>query len=156
MLTSAEFSRLAARVDNAWRWGGGDELGTLNFLTGPRRPTAAGLVRTGDMVSCARDYDPSGGYPCLPQAGARLRLDRDEGPDWKAVNDQLLLPLHGLAAPTHLDALAHFFYQGTGYNGRPVGDVGPAGVSANAVTSCRGGIVGRGVLIDLPAARSVP
>ncbi len=40
MRTSAEFSRLAARVDNAGRWGGRDELGTLNFLTGPRRPSA--------------------------------------------------------------------------------------------------------------------
>ena len=51
MLTSAEFSRLAARVDNAGRRGGGDELGTLNFLTGPRRREAAGLVRTGAMVA---------------------------------------------------------------------------------------------------------
>ena len=156
MLTSAEFGRLAARVDNGGRWGGGDELGTLNFLTGPRRREAAGLVRTGTMVSCARKYDPAGAYPGPPPAGAGLRLDFDEGPDWKAVNDRLLLPLHGLGAPTHLDALAHFFYQGTGYNGRPVDDAGPAGVSANAVTSCQGGIGGRGVLIDLPAARGAP
>lgn len=66
MLTSAEFSRLAARVDNAGRWGSDDELGTLNFLTGAHRLEAAGLVRTGAMVSCARPYDPSGAVPPGP------------------------------------------------------------------------------------------
>jgi hypothetical protein len=132
VLTAAEFGRLAERVDNADRWGGSDELGTLNFLTGPRRRAAAGLISSGTMVSCARRYDPSG---AADPDQARLTLEFDEGPEWKAVNDRLLLPLHGLAAPTHLDALAHFFYQGTGYNHRPVSDLSPAGVSANAVTS---------------------
>jgi kynurenine formamidase len=150
MLSTAEFGRLAARVDNAGRWGDGDELGTLNFLTEPGRRTAAGLVRAGTMVSCARRYHPSG--PAAP-GGATLTLEFDEGPGWKAVNDRLQLPMHGPAAPTHLDALAHFFYQGIGYNHRTVADLSPAGVSANAVSSSEGGIAGRGVLIDLPAAR---
>jgi kynurenine formamidase len=150
MLSAAEFSRLADRVDNAGRWGDGDELGTLNFLTEPSRLAATDLVRAGTMVGCARRYHPS--RPAGP-GEARLTLEFDEGPGWRAVNDRLLLPLHGATAPTHLDALAHFFYQGTGYNRRTVADLSPAGVSANAVTSSEGGIAGRGVLIDLPAAR---
>ena len=85
MLSAAEFSRLAARVDNAGRWGDGDELGTLNFLTEQGRREAAGLMRTGTMVSCARRYQPSG--PAGP-GEARLTLEFDEGPGWKAVNDR--------------------------------------------------------------------
>jgi hypothetical protein len=136
VLTRAGFDALAARVDNAGRWGSDDELGTLNFLTGQRRLDAARLVRTGAMVSCARPFHPSGTATPHPGSGAaRLTLEFDEGPDTKAVNDRLLLSMHGQDAPTHLDALAHFFYRGTGYNNRPVRDVSPTGVSANAVTS---------------------
>ena len=154
MLSHADFTQLAIRVDNAGRWGRDDELGTLNFLTEQRRLQAAGLVRTGTMVSCAGQFHPSGvANPGPASAAAQLTLEFDEGPDWKAVNDRLLLSLHGQGSPTHLDALAHFFYQGTGYNKRPVRDVSPTGVSANAVTSSQAGIAGRGVLIDLPAAR---
>lgn len=154
MLTRAGFDALAARVDNAGRWGSDDELGTLNFLTGQRRLDAARLVRTGAMVSCARPFHPSGtATPHPGSAAARLTLEFDEGPDTKAVNDRLLLSMHGQDAPTHLDALAHFFYRGTGYNNRPVRDVSPTGVSANAVTSSQAGIAGRGVLVDLPAVR---
>jgi kynurenine formamidase len=153
-LSRADFAELATRVDNAGRWGSDDELGTLNFLTEQGRLQAAGLVRTGTMVSCAERFDPSRfAQPGAIAVAAQLTLETDQGPDWKAVNDRLLVSLHGHDAPTHLDALAHFFYQGTGYNKRPVRDVSPTGVSANAVTSSQAGIAGRGVLIDLPAAR---
>jgi kynurenine formamidase len=154
MLSRADFAQLAIRVDNAGRWGSDDELGTLNFLTEQRRLQAVGLVRTGTMVSCAGQFHPSGvADPGMTSGAGRLTLEFDEGLDWTAVNDRLLLSLHGRGAPTHLDALAHFFYHGTGYNKRPVGDVSPTGVSANAVTSSQAGIAGRGVLIDLPAVR---
>jgi kynurenine formamidase len=153
-LSRADFAELATRVDNAGRWGSDDELGTLNFLTKQRRLHAVGLVRTGTMVSCAGRFDPSGfAQPGAAAVAAQLTLETDQGPDWKAVNDRLLVSLHGHDAPTHLDALAHFFYQGTSYNKRPVLDVSPTGVSANAVTSSQAGIAGRGVLIDLPAVR---
>lgn len=154
ILSRSDLSQLAIRVDNAGRWGSDDELGTLNFLTQQRRLQAVGLVRTGTIVSCAGQFHPSGvAKPDITAPAAQLTLETDEGPDWKAVNDRLLLSLHGQDAPTHLDALAHFFYQGTGYNKRPARDVSPTGVSANAVTSSQAGIAGRGVLIDLPSVR---
>ena len=39
---------------NWGRWGNDDEVGTLNFITPERRRRAAGLVRDGRTVSCAR------------------------------------------------------------------------------------------------------
>ncbi len=47
------------------------------------------------------------------------------------------------------DALSHAFYDGVMWNGHTVSDsIDEHGASANAVTSFRDGVVGRGVLVD--------
>ena len=50
-------------LSNWGRWGGDDELGTLNFITPQKRLEAASLIREGVTVSCAttirnRDSQP--------------------------------------------------------------------------------------------------
>jgi len=52
--TVAEWGR---RYSNWKRFGVGDELGTLNFLTRERVLAAASLVRSGLVVSCALPFD---------------------------------------------------------------------------------------------------
>jgi kynurenine formamidase len=58
-------------------------------------------------------------------------------------------------AHTHLDALCHIFHEGKMYNGYPQAQVTSAGALKNAITSGENGVVSRGVLLDVPAAKSL-
>ena len=49
----ATVRELAKRWSNWGRWGSEDQLGTLNHLDGACRVAAAGLVRTGEVLSLA-------------------------------------------------------------------------------------------------------
>jgi kynurenine formamidase len=57
---------------------------------------------------------------------------------------------------THVDSLAHYFWQGKMYNGRPARLVtAREGAQAGAVDLLRHGIVTRGVLLDIPRVRGI-
>ena len=57
---------------------------------------------------------------------------------------------------THIDALCHVAYDGSLYNGWPQEAVDRAGASADAIEVLKDGLVGRGVLLDIPRLRGVP
>ena len=59
--------------------------------------------------------------------------------------------MHGLGT-THLDALCHMFVRGQMYNGGQPGEVPSSGATRNTVMTLADGIVGRGVLLDVPGA----
>ena len=63
--------------------------------------------------------------------------------------------MHGLGV-THIDALSHMFVHGQMYGGRPPSDVRSDGARSNTVMTLAEGLVGRGVLLDVPLARDVP
>ena len=54
---------------------------------------------------------------------------------------------------THIDALCHVAHRGQLYNGRPASLVTTSGSEGLDVTSYAHGIVGRGVLLDIPRLR---
>jgi kynurenine formamidase len=56
---------------------------------------------------------------------------------------------------THVDALCHVGYDGSLYNGRPEGAVDSHCASANTVEVLNNGLIGRGVLLDIPRERGV-
>ncbi len=56
---------------------------------------------------------------------------------------------------THIDALCHVAYRGTMYNGRPEDAVTAQGAPVNAIDVLQDGLVGRGVLLDIPRVRGV-
>jgi kynurenine formamidase len=56
---------------------------------------------------------------------------------------------------SHLDALCHVAFDGRLYNGRPSDSVNEAGGSKGTVDVLKDGLVGRGVLLDIPAVRGV-
>ena len=71
------------------------------------------------------------------------------------ATDYLGLAFHG-DCHTHMDALCHIAYRGLVYNGRPAQQVMTStGATALDVTSYRDGLVGKGVLLDVPAFRGV-
>src|SRR5439155_468176 len=55
---------------------------------------------------------------------------------------------------THLDSLAHFFWAGKMYNGRPAHLVSTSlGATVESVEVAKDGIITRGVLVDVPMIR---
>jgi hypothetical protein len=107
--TEREVLEWFGTLSNWSRWGDDDERGTLNFITPQTRVAAAGLVRLGESVSCARPI--TGEATVQPR---RAEID-DHGSGF-AMED-VTYPVHGVAN-THLDALPHAFWQGRMFNGR--------------------------------------
>ncbi len=157
--TTAELDRLYQSLRNWDRWGAGDERGALNHLTAPRRAAAAALVRDGLTVSLGRNLgtDPS---PENPNPAHHHMLAAGDARDssgiagYEAARDYVGLDIHGLYT-THVDALSHMFVRGEMYGGRPASDVRSDGARANTVMAMADGVVGRGVLLDIPRALGI-
>ena len=72
-----------------------------------------------------------------------------------SAQDVVEIAPHGFRI-THLDALGHVSHEGRVYNGRPAREVmTQAGLTFGSSFAVRGGIVTRGVLLDVAAARGV-
>jgi kynurenine formamidase len=158
--TTEELDAMFEALKSWGRWGADDQRGALNHLTDARRAAAAGLVRTGESISLAHDLatEPQPEHPhpvqhhMLASGDAR---DSNGIPGYEAARDHLALDVHGLLT-THVDALSHMFVRGEMYGGRPASEVRSDGALANTVLSMADGVVGRGVLLDIPRALGSP
>jgi kynurenine formamidase len=158
-VTLAEFDALFERVKNWGRWGPDDELGTLNYLTPSCVQAAAALVRSGRHVTMAIPMNTVAGpdNPSPVTYHVVTGHDIDIGSSTLTfATDYVGLAFHG-DCHTHMDALCHIAYRGQVYNGRPALEVMTSrGATALDVTSYEHGLVGRGVLLDVPRFRGVP
>ncbi|MGO8704639.1 MAG: cyclase family protein [Candidatus Brocadiia bacterium] len=156
-ISKEEFEQLFQRVCNWGKWGPDDERGTLNYITPEHVRRAAGLVKSGRSVSLA------------------IPINKTAGPDNPAPPAHYMVRNHDLAVPqgeprfavdyfasifhgdchTHMDALCHISYKGKLYNGKPAASVTSQGPTTLDVTAYAQGIVGRGVLLDIPKLRGV-
>jgi kynurenine formamidase len=148
--TPDEYNAYKQRFSNWGRWGGGDQLGTLNHITPETRRAANTLVREGRTVSCARPIATA-----AVMSGPRNPTPADHrmnvGPG--GCGDYIGVSYHGFIN-THIDALCHIFSgDGQIYNGRSSSDVTAEGAKNNSIEHWRGGIVTRGVLYDVPRHR---
>ena len=57
---------------------------------------------------------------------------------------------------SHVDALCHVAFDGALYNGRPISSLTSEGATADAIGVLENGLVGRGVLLDVPRLRGIP
>ncbi|HEX7460043.1 MAG TPA: cyclase family protein [Acidimicrobiales bacterium] len=154
--TTEELDTLFASLTSWSRWGADDQRGALNHLTDARRVAATRLVATGETVSLAHDLatDP---VPESPQPVQHHMLASGDALDsngiagYEAARDHLALDVHGLWT-THVDALSHMFVRGQMYGGRPASEVRSDGARSNTVLTLADGVVGRGVLLDVPRA----
>jgi kynurenine formamidase len=156
-VSKAEFERFFQAVSNWGRWGPDDEKGTLNYIQPEHVRRAAGLVRAGRSVSMAVPINKVAG-PDNPRPashymvqGYDIHSDRGE-PQFST--DYLGSECHG-DCHTHIDALCHIAYREKLYNGRPVSAVTSRGATGLDIAAYAHGIVGRGVLLDLPRLRGV-
>jgi kynurenine formamidase len=157
-LSEAEFRALYDRVKHMSRWGPADRRGGLNNITPAQVAAAAGGVRRGRTVSLAAPVavelaldnpDPAvhmmtePGIGPVPESGLSFAMDR------------LAMNIHG-NADSHIDALCHVIFDGTLYNGVDAHAVTAAGATELSIDVAGQGIVGRGLLLDIPRVRQVP
>jgi kynurenine formamidase len=156
-MSAAEFDRLFKRVCNWGRWGDDDERGTLNYITPRHIAAAARLVRSGRTVSLAIPINtvkgPDNPNPAVHRMVVLHDVVQPDG-EPRFATDSLASEFHGDCF-THMDALCHVSYQGRLYNGKPASAVTEQGATVQDITAFAHGIVGRGVLLDIPRLRGV-
>src|SRR3954454_10896508 len=154
------------QLSNWNRWGDDDRLGTLNHVSAAKRVSSAALVRDGLSVSCSWDIrtgrQPG---PTVENQGYMLSTGlglADEGR--KALigggraggaQEFIGMVFHGLDV-THLDSLAHIFWDGKMYGGAPASMVSDRqGALVHDVLAVSDGVTTRGVLLDIAGLRGV-
>ncbi len=155
------FKHVGAELSNWGRWGGDDQVGTLNFITPEVRANAARLIQTGETVDLGMPLDSNGPHSgrgwglrfnpihrmtqiltdCVMPAGAM------------AADDVITMPLQ---AGTQWDALSHVGYDGEIYNGYAAASMTAAdGATKNSFDLVVDRLIGRGVLLDIAKLRGV-
>jgi kynurenine formamidase len=156
-------------LSNWGRWGDDDELGTLNLITQEHRVAAARLVTDGRTVSCARTLITAFGDPASAAqmywvvTGEGVCHQHEALPPTRfggagkvaSAVEYVGLVFHGPNC-THLDTPAHLFWEGKVYNNRPAMlTTSEFGALWCPVTNMKDGVVGRGVLLDIPRLNGV-
>lgn len=155
-LSESELLDYFTDLSNWGRWGKDDQRGTLNLLSDEQTLNATRLVREGLVIGCARPLAPR---PSKMPTLAMLHMMTSSGeaiPEHGMASgtDWIGIGLHGFEF-THVDALAHVFWNGAMYNGHPAGMCSTErGALACGVEPLFGGVAGRGLLVDGPTLRS--
>ena len=161
--TEAEVLGYFDKLSNWGRWGPDDELGTPNLITPEKTRRALATVQEGFSVSLSREvmWEAAADVPSPP---VHFMVESGEG--WAsgdkvsaranaAAIDYIGMIFHGLAV-THVDSLAHFFWQGKTYNGKPAHLVSTSlGATVCSVEAAHKGFISRGILVDVPMIRGI-
>ena len=146
---------------NNWgRWGALDERGTANFIEPAMIARAATLITTGQVISCAvpLDFETTPVPPDRPPpihyfafSGADFLVKHEPEapvPAFQGADDYVTMSLQ---TGTHWDGLAHAHHDDTLYNGYWIGNTSSYGGARRcSIDHISPGIIGRGVLLDLP------
>lgn len=155
-LDAAEFRALYERVRRDARTRTAAR-GALDNITAATVREAAREVRSGRTVTLAAAVEsepgPDNPDPCRHSMTGAVagRI----GTGLQFAMDHFAMNVHG-DADSHIDALCHVVYDGTLHGGVSADSLTPEGAAALAIDVARNGIVGRGVLLDIPRLRGVP
>ncbi len=156
-LSAREFADIYDACRNWGRWGRDDQRGAINFITPDHVRAATATVRSGRTVACSWPLDtragPDNPKPVLHHMTMLPDIHLGDAGDLRFACDFMGIEFHG-DAHSHLDALCHVAYKGLLYNGVPVDRaVSSVGASMQTMDVAKDGIVGRGVLLDIPRLR---
>jgi kynurenine formamidase len=155
-MDSAAFSDLYQRLRRATPWGPEDRRGGLNYITPAQVLAAAGEVHLGRTVTLEAPIQTRAA-PDNPQPAVHEMIatgDQADPAGLSFAEDRLSMNVHG-NADSHIDALSHVMYQARLYNGVPASTVTANGAAELSIEVASDGIVGRGVLLDIPRLRGV-
>ena len=154
-ISLADFEAMFESVKNWGRWGPDDQIGTLNYITPEHVRRAAALVKSGRSVSMAIPINkvagPDNQSPAIHHMTRMFDLPVDSS-SLRFGMDFLGMSCHG-DCHTHIDALNHIAYGGHVYGGRSESLLTSHGGTALDIAGYANGIVGRGVLLDIPRLR---
>ena len=148
-------------LSNWGRWGNDDQLGAPNLITADKTKRAVATVQEGTTITLSRTVNFEA-TPDAPNPPVHFMVESGEG--WAsgdkvttrataAASDYFGMIFHGYTI-THVDSLAHFFWEGQTYNGNPAHLVATnQGATVCSVEEAKNGIVTRGVLVDVPMVR---
>jgi kynurenine formamidase len=156
-MTEADFRSLYERLRAQVPWGPDDRRGALNYIRPADVLAACGAVRLGHTASLAAQVEDWEAADNPEPARHQMKgpLGEDAGPGLSFGLDRIAMNIHG-NADSHLDALCHVIFDGKLYNGVPAESITEAGAAELSIGLAADGIVGRGVLLDVPRARGVP
>jgi kynurenine formamidase len=157
-VSADEFVELFAALSRWGEWGAEDERGALHFITPERVAAAASLVREGITVSMSLPLNTHAAIHCPTPADHHMTALASAAEDPEGVHfikDYVGLDYHN-DGHTHIDALCHVAFDGALYNGRSEEEVTDEGARVNSIEVLTTGLVGRGVLLDIPRVRGVP
>jgi kynurenine formamidase len=157
-MRETEFRALFDQVCNWGRWNERPERGALNHLTPERVTAAARLVRSGVTVSLSLPLDTHRRIDNPEPADHHMTMlpNQDIGSgSVRFSKDYVGMDYHN-EGHSHIDAFSHVAYEGRFYDGQPEQSVTAEGAAAGTIDVLRDGLVGRGVLLDIPRLRGVP
>jgi kynurenine formamidase len=156
-MTATKFQELLDAVCNWGRWNDGGRRGALNHLTRTRTAAALRLARSGETVSLSRPLSTEPGIDMPAPADHHMTLlpDVDIGSgSLRFAKDYVGADYHN-EGHSHIDAFSHVAFDGLLFDGKPDRSVTAKGARAGDIEVLRDGLVGRGVLLDVPRVRGV-
>jgi len=156
-MTEREFRALFERVSNWGRWDDARHRGALNLLTPARVRDAARLVRSGVTVTLSRALATEARIDVPEPADHHMTMLTDEDIGSGSVRfakDYVGLDYHN-EGHTHIDAFCHVAFAGSFFDGTPETSVTADGADVGAIDLLEDGLIGRGVLLDVPRVRRV-
>ena len=156
-MTEAEFRELFEAVSTWGRWDGDGERGALNNLTPERTAAAARLVRSGITVTLSQPLRTVARIDMPEPADHHMTMltDVDIGSgSVRFAKDYVGVDYHN-DGHSHIDAFSHVAYDDRLYGGVPAESVTAEGAGAGSIEVLKDGLVGRGVLLDVPRVRGV-
>jgi kynurenine formamidase len=157
-VSAEQFRALYGRVKHMSRRGAADRLGALNNISPAQVVAAASDVTRGRAVSLAAPVEdeitPDNPDPARHQMTA-TGISSGPASGLSFATDRVALNIHG-NVDSHIDALSHVIFDGTLYNGVSPSAVTAAGATELSIETAGAGIVGRGLLLDIPRLRGVP
>jgi kynurenine formamidase len=157
-MSEREFRELFHAVSNWGRWDDDGERGALNHLTPARVAAAARLVRSGATVTLSQALCTEARIDVPEPADHHMTLltDVDIGSgSVRFAKDYVGVDYHN-DGHTHIDAFCHVAFDGSFFDGKPDRPVIGGRSQPGAIDVLKDGLVGRGVLLDVPRVRGVP
>jgi kynurenine formamidase len=154
-MTEGEFRDLFKAVSTWGRWDG--DRGALNHMTPTRTAAAARLVRSGATVTLSQPLKTVARIDVPAPADHHMTMltDVDIGSgSVRFAKDYVGVDYHN-DGHSHIDAFSHVAYDGHLYDGKSEKSVTSEGAGAGSIEVLKDGLVGRGVLLDVPRVRGV-
>ena len=157
-MSAREFGDLFNAVSNWGRWEDDGRRGALNHLTPAHTAAAARLAQSGITITLSQPLRTQARIDVPEPADHHMTMlpDVDIGSgSVRFAKDYVGLDYHN-DGHSHIDAFSHVAFEGAFFDGKPDSSVTASGARAGAIDVLKDGLVGRGVLLDVPRTRGAP